>query len=184
MSALLIINANQWKAYLIYLHYACKECWLDLYMVRDEVATCIASNTTFGDVSLYGTDELLNRLGFSKPDFSRSQSHPVYCFFFCCIFTVFSSAAFQYARMYANISSSWTCLSYLTDLEHQARLVTQSVTLKCFTTVTMVWWKECGPAGIRCRATLLLIELRIHIHSEINHLIIFRILKLLHDYWA
>ena len=53
------------------------------------------------------------------------------------------------ARAYANTPSGWSCPRTLTSMSDQARLATQLVSFKRFTTIRMVLWERWGPAGKR-----------------------------------
>ncbi|GBM78790.1 hypothetical protein AVEN_81961-1 [Araneus ventricosus] len=64
MGVLSIKHSNPRKACLIRPHYICQERWLDLYMVRDNVASSVTSLRI----------PVHPRLGFSKSDFLRGHS--------------------------------------------------------------------------------------------------------------
>lgn len=57
------------KACLIFPHFICQKCWVDLYLVHDKVVPYIASTAMPALVELLvGVGENLIRLGFYKRD--------------------------------------------------------------------------------------------------------------------
>lgn len=135
-----IIHFIPRKACLIRPHSICQELWLDLYLVHDNVAPCLTSSPIQQcPVRCWSVDEQLIHLGFSKHDFLRGQ------------FSLISRMLlFWYVRTY-NTSFGYTCPTLAGLLDRSSRLVIQPVSIKRFTTFTMVLCERCEHTGKRWR---------------------------------
>lgn len=104
ISAVPIVHAIPLKACLIHPHYNSKECWLDMWLVRDEIVPCIVRHPrpkkTCWGVGRCGWEP--NSISILKPYFFERPQ--------CSLISLVMHLG--YVRAYANTSSSWTCHPY------------------------------------------------------------------------
>lgn len=118
----------------LHLHYTCQERWLDLCLVYDKIAPCIAHSTsmftkTCWDVGRY--TQASNSLRIFKTWYFERLLCSLICLFI----------HFGFTRVHSNISLGLTCILSLLIWKLEQTwtwLNTQPVSLKHFTAVRMV----------------------------------------------